>query len=76
MDVCKSLEMANPNDSENPIKTGNMITLNNVNENIATMNHINNLNTVGSTTYNSYAFIGYRKLCTECDFYWEERVNK
>ena len=72
MDICKAMEMENPDDPDNPIRTGNMLTINNGLENNRTRDHINDMNTVGSTTYFSYAYIGLRKQCTECGFYWED----
>ena len=48
------------------IKTGNLITINTMVENNRTMDHLNALNTVGTTTYYSYAFVGLRKTCQTC----------
>ena len=61
--TCQNLELDMNGEK---IKTGNLITINTMVENNRTMDHLNALNTVGSTTYYSYAFVGLRKTCREC----------
>ena len=55
------------------IKTGNLITINTMVENNRTMDHLNALNTVGTTTYYSYAFVGLRKTCQTCSLGFSKR---
>lgn len=70
--LCENLELEDPNQPGQMIKTGSLITMNTMVENNRTRDHINNLNTAGTSIYYPYAFIGLRKTCRECSFYWED----
>lgn len=63
--ICTSLH-------HNEVSSGNFITINNNDENTKIRNHIENLRNNSLATYNSFAFIGLRKGCLECDYYWED----
>jgi len=66
--LCQSLEWP----PGSGIKSGNLITINTMEENDRTRDHINKLNTIGSSIYYPYAYIGLRKTCNGCSFYWED----
>jgi hypothetical protein len=68
---CKSLE----SESQFPgVKSGNLITLNTAAENDKTRDHARkiNENTAGTGYLYAYAFIGIRKTCPDCNFFWED----
>ena len=45
---------------------GDLVTFNNVNENFAARDHMNELNTESGTTWYAWAFIGLRRSCRDC----------
>ena len=69
--LCESLSWNNGNEI---IKTGKMVTLNNMVENNMTADYINLLGKPdgSSTVYWAYAYIGLRKTCRDCPFKWHD----
>ena len=61
--LCESLKW-------NEVETGNLITIDTLTENNLIRDYIINLADGSTSTY--YPFIGIRKTCTDCSWYWEE----
>lgn len=72
LDVCKSLEYTNP-DTNEVVKTGSLITINSIVENDKVRDHYMNVTQDPGIpqVYYPYAFIGLRKHCMDCNFFWE-----
>ena len=71
-DLCEQLSYYN-NDTGETVKTGNLITINSMTENNKTRDHYMNVTQVpGGGVYYPYAFIGLRKACRNCNFFWHD----